>query len=611
MKRIISLILVTCMFICILPMNVFAQDYISGSFAYRIMGTNAIITHCDTNIEGNVIIPFEIDGYRVTGIDPCAFMNCSLITLISIPEGVTLVEYGVFSGCTNLRVVVFNNENTEIREVAEGDTNMHAFANCTSLETIYGFANSTAETLAQKMGLNFIPIARVELNDKTLEFDVPPQIINSRTMVPMRKIFESLGAEVEWNGETKTVTAKIDETVVTMQIDNCTMSVNGEEILLDVPPQLINDRTIVPIRAASEGLGAHVEWYDITKTVSIQKENTPVRREEKVTDFFDVVYTTNLPRMGDAYYNWSIDIPKSIPLSILADDGTYFEFSYESMDKIVSLHIVDAENDTIESLKQFELDYVYDGGATLISQTIEETTDGVQYVKTVYEYDHYWNRFRGDSRMFLKDGYVYSLYTRCYADDETYIEYYNSIADSFSFSFDEATTEPLQRIENGYRWYNSKKYKIGFNVPADWEITVLDNQMVALSNSLDKPESIGMIGFSVFSISEGESLMEYAEKNKDAYKALYEIAGYAHTQTELTAINIDENAGLYYTDEINTPDLKIYRKDIYFYLGDYVYNFQVQFKNMDESITDSVIDSFIAIELDKNVIGYLEPQPAG
>lgn len=447
----------------------------------------------------------------------------------------------------------------------------------------------------------------VELNGVRLEFDVPPQIINGRTMVPVRKIFESLGAEVNWDGETRTVTAKTEERIVVMQIDNTVISVNSTEIVLDVPPMIVNDRTLVPVRAASEGLGAVVQWRDETKTVIITTQD----EKDVFAGFEERLKTTEKTRMGDEFYNWSINIPQNLPLSVLTADGVYFEFSTQSMNEIVSLHVIDAGEATIENIKQSELDYVYDGNATLILQNVATTPDGVQYVRTVYEYFNYWERFRGDSRMFLKDGYIYSLYTRCNAHVKTDVEYYQSIADSFSFSFDNGNTEPLQRIENGFRWYSDETYKVGFNVPADWRITKLDNQMVALSDSLETAESLGMIGFSVFSVTEGESLEEYAKKNKDAYKKLYETAGYAHDQSDITEIDIDGNAGLYYTDEINLPDLKIYRKDMYFYLGDYVYNFQVQFKNADASITDSVIDSFVAIEIDGNEIGYITPQPAG
>ena len=110
---------------------------------------------------------------------------------------------------------------------------------------------------------------RVLLNGAELTFDVPPQLINDRTMVPMRRIFEALGAKVEWEGETQTIRATKDGVDIIMQIDNATMSVNGRYFTLDVPPLLINSRTLVPVRAVAESLEANVEWSNATNTVMI------------------------------------------------------------------------------------------------------------------------------------------------------------------------------------------------------------------------------------------------------------------------------------------------------------------------------------------------------
>ena len=90
---------------------------------------------------------------------------------------------------------------------------------------------------------------KVLLDGTELTFDVPPQLINDRTMVPMRRIFEALGALVQWDEDTQTITAVKDEINVTMQIDQPVIVVSGEEITLDVAPQLVGDRTLVPIRA--------------------------------------------------------------------------------------------------------------------------------------------------------------------------------------------------------------------------------------------------------------------------------------------------------------------------------------------------------------------------
>lgn len=110
---------------------------------------------------------------------------------------------------------------------------------------------------------------KVTLDGKALSFDVPPQIINDRTMVPLRAIFEALGASVDWNQETKTVTSTKGDTTIKLTIDSNTMYVNNNTVTLDTPACVINDRTLVPVRAISEAYDTVVNWYGDTKTVVI------------------------------------------------------------------------------------------------------------------------------------------------------------------------------------------------------------------------------------------------------------------------------------------------------------------------------------------------------
>lgn len=123
---------------------------------------------------------------------------------------------------------------------------------------------------------------RVLLDGNELEFDVPPQIIDERTMVPLRVIFEAMGAKVDWNGEMRTVTASTADTTVKMTVDNTEMYINGAAVTLDVPPQIVDDRTLVPARAVAESFGAEVDWDGETDTVIITSaaKETPAPAEK-------------------------------------------------------------------------------------------------------------------------------------------------------------------------------------------------------------------------------------------------------------------------------------------------------------------------------------------
>lgn len=110
---------------------------------------------------------------------------------------------------------------------------------------------------------------RVELNDKFMEFDVLPTIINGRTMLPVRAILEAFGLEVGWNQSTKTVTGKNDRVDISLQIDNTVAHVNGKEIILDQPAIIKEGRTLVPVRFIAESTGAVVYWKNEERIVDI------------------------------------------------------------------------------------------------------------------------------------------------------------------------------------------------------------------------------------------------------------------------------------------------------------------------------------------------------
>ena len=77
------------------------------------------------------------------------------------------------------------------------------------------------------------------VDTELVQTDVPPQLVGGRTLVPMRAIFEYLGAEVAWDNDTRTATGTLNDMVVTIQIDNTTAYVNDVPYTLDVPAQII------------------------------------------------------------------------------------------------------------------------------------------------------------------------------------------------------------------------------------------------------------------------------------------------------------------------------------------------------------------------------------
>jgi len=117
---------------------------------------------------------------------------------------------------------------------------------------------------------------KVVLDGYAIEFDQPPVIISDRTMVPMRAIYEALGAEVSWDAVTRTASGTKCGITVSFTIDEAIVDINYNKIEIDAPATIVNDRTLVPVRALAEGFGVTVSWDAVHRTVLLTNTNPPV-----------------------------------------------------------------------------------------------------------------------------------------------------------------------------------------------------------------------------------------------------------------------------------------------------------------------------------------------
>jgi|GEM_PF-5905873 len=110
----------------------------------------------------------------------------------------------------------------------------------------------------------------VRVDGAEIAFDVPPYVnSDDRTMVPVRFISESLGADVRWNNADRAIIVENDSDLIIMTADTEKVMVNGEAYFMDTAAVVKNGRTMVPLRFISECLGAEVRWDDATHTVDI------------------------------------------------------------------------------------------------------------------------------------------------------------------------------------------------------------------------------------------------------------------------------------------------------------------------------------------------------
>ncbi|WP_079912507.1 copper amine oxidase N-terminal domain-containing protein [Paenibacillus sp. 32352] len=183
----------------------------------------------------------------------------------------------------------------------------------------------------------------VQVDGSPLVLEQPPIIRNGSTLVPLRSIFERLGAEVEWDGNTSTVTARKGQNVIRLTVGSGTAALNEKEIFLEAPPVIVNGNTMVPVRFIAESLGAKVDWESDTRTVRItQTEGGAAKPPVSPQVSVDKIVT------GTFTYPWYNPLNNGTAEVTKLDDGRYH------------LH-VSVVHGFSHNLGELDSDFTYDG----------------------------------------------------------------------------------------------------------------------------------------------------------------------------------------------------------------------------------------------------------
>lgn len=165
----------------------------------------------------------------------------------------------------------------------------------------------------------------VEIDNKIISFDVDPEIKNDRVMVPVRKIFEELGASVHWNESLKEVTGIKDNVTVKINIGSNIMYKNNYMTVLSPSPYIVNGRTLVPIRMISESFDYDVSWNETLRKVIIKTNSHSGSTESGFAE--EVLRLVNIERANNNLSPLTLDSALSkVALSHSKDmhDSGYF-----------------------------------------------------------------------------------------------------------------------------------------------------------------------------------------------------------------------------------------------------------------------------------------------
>ncbi len=302
----------------------------------------------------------------------------------------------------------------------------------------------------------------VVIDGKQIAFDVPPQLINNRTMVPLRAIFEALGATVDWDNDTQTVTSTKDGTTISMTINNPTMYVNGMVVTLDSPACLINDRTLVPVRAISEAFGTKVNWNETTSTVIITSTKTEYKTPTAYYTLSESLQKKGRAYSGSYVLSYSID-GVTIGMIYSENSGISLSMHSESGKKTLDTVLFLYENSVpviINSTKVDESTYTFMG---------EYNTPKVSMVLS-------------DIPALNED--IIKLSNAAYRTFDTVFALNNidvKISD-FGISYSEESSNTNEKViqntnnqPSNVEWYSSSMYKVGSDIPAgDYYAVVTD-----------------------------------------------------------------------------------------------------------------------------------------
>ena len=233
---------------------------------------------------------------------------------------------------------------------------------------------------------------KVNLDGRMLSFDQPAVIVEGRTLVPVRKIFEELGAKVEWNEKTQTVLSKTENLEVRLTINDNIMLVNGEEKILDVPAQIINSRTLVPARAVAEAFGCFVDWNAKNSTVIIKTQDYTSREAVfqiyvsedfkysmlyPITDNYTLTNDKNISEYSDFILIDSVS-NSSLNVTALENEKKVKTLTEKEINAILETEVSDYKTEYINSIPSVSYTYSLDG--VYIKQIMYFTDDFVYTV---------------------------------------------------------------------------------------------------------------------------------------------------------------------------------------------------------------------------------------
>ncbi|EHS55266.1 stalk domain-containing protein [Paenibacillus sp. Aloe-11] len=155
---------------------------------------------------------------------------------------------------------------------------------------------------------------KVIINGVTQQYTQSPVVSQNTTLVPLRGVFESLGAQVEWDSKAKKVTASKNDDTLALNVGSKLAYKNNAPVQLDAATQIQKGQVFVPLRFVSQSLGAKVDWNQTTRTVTISNQANGSTTGDSLSS---KPFTAPVTKVTyDTYYNDSLTYDAAVKLAI-------------------------------------------------------------------------------------------------------------------------------------------------------------------------------------------------------------------------------------------------------------------------------------------------------
>lgn len=300
-----------------------------------------------------------------------------------------------------------------------------------------------------------------------------PYISNDFTLVPLRVISAGFAAHISWNGETQTVKIQYADKTVQLMIGSTSAVIDDQFVELQTAPELVNGTTMVPVRFISQTFGAQIQYEPETRTVNITgdaasaAENEPETEEEISVDIIGGEPVKAY--IGDSHYNWTLKYPAFLSFDWQSENGDWIGFTDADGHYYFSIRAEELPASLTDKTLLNQLsEQVYETETILDRQVVDGEHRYARILTKEGEtfYDH---------RAYTNDSHVLVLIMTFYDGESFYKkevqEQYQSLMDSFVPFFDnnQSDMQDVTVVDDGFRSFVQKDYGISFKVPAEWD----------------------------------------------------------------------------------------------------------------------------------------------